>query len=139
MQPTRSALILQTHTFRTRIGRLVPTLVACLLLRALIPIGYMPGSIPDGEWMMLCPVASAETYELMASPGHAHHGARDADAVSVGDACPIGSALALVVVAFPGIPSVESAPVVSLPEFNSSLRQARPDAVGFSPRAPPAS
>ena len=69
-------------------------LVATLAVRALLPIGYMPGNVFAGEVAELCPVASAATFSLLgSSEGHDHHQADDADSFSVSTACPIGSSL----------------------------------------------
>ena len=69
-------------------------LVATLAVRALLPMGYMPGNLAAGEFAQLCPVASAATFQLLGSVAeHSHHHSDDADAISVGTACPIGSSL----------------------------------------------
>lgn len=70
-------------------------LVATLAVRALVPVGYMPGNILAGQLAELCPVASAATFTLLGSEtSHEHHhGAEEADAYSIGVACPIGSSL----------------------------------------------
>jgi len=52
-----------------------------LLLRAAVPLGYMPGSVFAGEFMVLCPVGSANSFALLdtiragTGAGHAGHGA----------------------------------------------------------------
>ncbi|MGI9271552.1 MAG: hypothetical protein ACR2QT_07250 [Woeseiaceae bacterium] len=77
-------------------------LLATLALRALVPLGYMPGNILDGEFMVLCPVASAASLELLSSETTHHHGNEDETGVSVDRACPIGSSLF-----FDAIPTLE--------------------------------
>ncbi|MGI9201187.1 MAG: hypothetical protein ACR2QL_09020 [Woeseiaceae bacterium] len=70
-------------------------LVATLAVRALLPVGYMPGNLAAGEFAELCPVGSAATFQLLGSAathGH-HHDDNESDAVSIGTACPIGSSL----------------------------------------------
>lgn len=78
-------------------------LLATLALRALLPIGYMPGNLLAGELAALCPVASAATFELLdSSAAHEHHhGESGKELPSVGGACPIGSSLF-----FDALPSV---------------------------------
>ena len=62
--------------------------LAGILVRALIPLGYMPGNVLDGEFMVLCPSG------LPANVVHALHGHHDADAaLELDRACPIGGAL----------------------------------------------
>ena len=62
--------------------------LAGILVRALIPLGYMPGNVLDGEFMVLCPSG------LPANIVHALHGHHDADAaLELDRACPIGGAL----------------------------------------------
>ena len=60
-----------------------------LMLRALIPLGYMPGNALAGEFVVLCPSGlSAEIAQALHS-GH-HH---DQSAIDMDAECPIGSAL----------------------------------------------
>ena len=75
---------------RTRSGRLAAGVaVAGLLARALIPLGYMPGNLLAGEFMVLCP--SGLTGQIAESLHH-HHG--ESETVFDADrACPIGAAL----------------------------------------------
>ncbi len=61
------------------------TLIAlALLLRAAVPLGYMPGSVFAGEFMVLCPAGSAPSFTLLnaiqngAEAAHADHGAAHA-------------------------------------------------------------
>ncbi len=63
--------------------------VAGLLARALIPLGYMPGNLLAGEFMVLCPSGLPGQ---IAESLHHHHG----ESETVFDAdrtCPIGAAL----------------------------------------------
>lgn len=78
--------------FRYLAGIAVAT---ALMIRALIPVGYMPGKLLDGELMVMCPVASSLTLELLRSHDlHPHHhGDAGTEATSIGLACPIGSSL----------------------------------------------
>ena len=70
-------------------------LLATLAVRALVPLGYMPGNLLAGEFAELCPVASAATFALLgdAATHDHHHGDESSSAVSVGSACPIGTSL----------------------------------------------
>lgn len=70
-------------------------LLGTLAVRALLPLGYMPGNLLDGEIAQLCPVASAATYSLLSagSPHHHQHGAPGDAVYSIDSACPIGSTL----------------------------------------------
>ena len=46
----------------------------CLILQATIPVGYMPGSLADGTWAVLCPGGlSAEFVAALSGDPHAHH------------------------------------------------------------------
>jgi hypothetical protein len=69
--------------------------LATLAVRALLPLGYMPGNLLAGEFAELCPVASAATFELLSSTNtHQHHHGEPGEKLpSVGIACPIGSSL----------------------------------------------
>ncbi len=73
----------------------ISLLLATLAIRALLPLGYMPGNILAGEFAILCPVASAATFELLSSSRthEHHHGEAGKELPSVGTACPIGSSL----------------------------------------------
>ena len=89
------------HSF-LRYGRVSKAAVALLLgtlaVRALMPLGYMPGNLLEGKIAELCPVASAATYALLtldeSHQHHAHHGdATDSSGYSMDSACPIGTSL----------------------------------------------
>ena len=71
-------------------------LVAALLLRAVIPAGYMPAAAGGGLWFELCPEGlPAEFAELLTGDtAHHHHG--DADSEIAGDdvhQCAVGHIL----------------------------------------------
>lgn len=108
-----------------------------LAARALIPLGYMPGNLLEGEFMVLCPTGMPEGF--LVAEGHHHHDAHgDADGMVDADrACPIGTSLKyasappdLAIVA--EIFRVEPAPPVRLRVFRES-QPSRP----FLPRGPP--
>ena len=64
--------------------------LAALVMRAVIPLGYMPGNLLAGEFMILCPTGLPAGFAL---PGEHHHHADDAPMVDAERACPIGAAL----------------------------------------------
>ena len=65
-------------------------LVLGLVLRSAIPLGYMPGNLLAGEFMVLCPSGVPAVMLEALSGHHAHH---DMSTVDVDRDCPIGSAL----------------------------------------------
>ena len=71
-------------------GKVVALGVACLLMRALVPVGYMPGNLLAGEYMVLCPVGLPAA---VAAALHSDHGSHARDIVDADRTCPIGSAL----------------------------------------------
>ena len=80
----------------SRFARFAATLLlASLAIRALVPVGYMPGNLNAGTLAELCPVASAATFELLGSADthHHHYNTDDANAFSITTACPIGSSI----------------------------------------------
>lgn len=82
--------------------------VACLVLaalavRALIPLGYMPGNLFAGEFMVLCPTGMPQS--MFASGHHEHHESGD-ESASAEQACPIGSALQHAAVPMPEFPEI---------------------------------
>jgi len=104
-------------------------LLAVLLFRAYIPVGFMPAN-GTPFLLELCPEAAA-----MQMPGHHHH---HSDAHTHFDHCPFGSAPAagpisqLVVFEPPG----QIAPPVAV-AFDSLRRGVRPERA-HQPRGPPA-
>ena len=64
--------------------------VACLLIRALIPLGYMPGNALKGEYMVACP---AGLPAATVTKSHHKHGKGGEKAVGSNRACSIGKAL----------------------------------------------
>ena len=65
-------------------------MLAALMIRAVIPLGYMPGNLLAGEFMVLCPTGLPASFALSAE--HHHHG-DDAPMMDAERACPIGGAL----------------------------------------------
>ncbi|MBT8080530.1 MAG: hypothetical protein KJO31_18260 [Gammaproteobacteria bacterium] len=60
-----------------------------LMLRALIPLGYMPGNALAGEFVVLCPTGLSA--ELAQALHHGHH--HEQSTVDMDAQCPIGTAL----------------------------------------------
>ncbi|MDJ0760886.1 MAG: hypothetical protein QNJ19_15945 [Woeseiaceae bacterium] len=53
---------------------LLPILVIGLMMRALIPAGYMPGSADGGPWFVLCPDSLPMSMNMAhRDSGHHHH------------------------------------------------------------------
>ncbi len=81
--------------------------LAALFMRAIIPLGYMPGNLLAGEFMLFCPSGGGAAFlpPPTATSGHHHEhhaGADDAqdedgnyagNTVGVDSSCPIGSVL----------------------------------------------
>ena len=66
-------------------------LVALLLLRAIVPVGYMPGSIKGDSWFELCPDGLPQNFVAALKGEHHHHGDSDS-APGVGE-CAFGDML----------------------------------------------
>ncbi len=48
-------------------------LILTILTQAIIPLGFMPGDLTNGEtFVTLCPVQQSELYQLITAPTHAH-------------------------------------------------------------------
>lgn len=90
--------------------RVLTAVLLTVAMRALVPAGYMPGSVAAGEWMVLCPANSWASYALLdaiapdangagkhshhAHHGHhGHHGAANEASAAAPDSCPLGNAL----------------------------------------------
>ena len=80
-----------TTRSRNRIGmRVALATVSCLLLRATIPLGFMPGNVLAGEFVVLCPAGlPADTVRQL----HHDHAGHDEKTVDMDARCPIGTAL----------------------------------------------
>ena len=108
-------------------------LAATLLVRAFIPVGYMPGNLLAGEFARLCPTG------LPAPLAHAgHHGGHHETELSADQACPVGFALK-----FAALPTdfIESLPSVSPEAFTLPQHGQPADTQTIAPfraRAPPA-
>ena len=112
--------------------------VAGLVSRAIIPLGYMPGNLLAGEFMVLCPTGAPEIAAVFGHGGHEHGGPDSDGMVDADRACPIGVAMHYAV-APPSEPSVaglwngrDERPEVAPPSFvEVSFAQS------FRARAPP--
>ena len=71
-------------------GVLAVLALAALLLRAIIPLGYMPGNVLAGEFVVLCPTGSAAKF---AAALHGEHHAESGQHLDMDADCPIGTAL----------------------------------------------
>jgi hypothetical protein len=92
--------------------------LACVAVRSLIPVGYMPGNLLLGETVAMCPVASEGPLRLInwrqpnadRADNHGQHDDRDR---SGDETCPIGNALLAAAV------SSEPLPQIVIPTGNS--------------------
>ena len=84
----------------------LPALLLGLSARIIIPSGYMPGNLLDGEFMVLCPTDAAA--ELLGHRHHtAQHGAASHEPAAGADVtCPIGSALTAAIAPAFALPAV---------------------------------
>ncbi len=108
-------------------------LAATLLLRAFIPVGYMPGNLLAGEFARLCATG------LAAPLAHAgHHGAHDGTELSADKACPVGLALkfAALPTAFIELPPSVSPESFAVPQYGKPIDVLT--RAPFRARAPPA-
>ena len=113
----------------------IGAIFGCLLIRSLVPAGYMPGNLLGGEYMVLCPASVPAEFAALLHRDHDDHTGRVVDADR---ACPIGQALkstwisihipAATSFARPGLPAAED-------EFESHLA---PFTRRYRTRAPPA-
>ena len=104
-----------------------------LIARALIPLGYMPGNLLAGEFMVLCPSG------LPANLAHALHDHHDAATVTVeaDRACPIGAALTYAAMPTEAVPTAATALSQSTGAIEpESLLGSKPLRL-FQVRAPP--
>lgn len=72
--------------------------------RAIIPLGYMPGDLLAGEFMVLCPSSNAP--ELFKSEHHAHADHKKSG-IDADTTCPIGTVLLVAAISAPLAPSLE--------------------------------
>jgi len=120
-------------------------LCVALCIRAVVPLGYMPGDLLDGKFVELCPTSSPALAAFLGSEGdHSGHGAHGADegsdqgrAADLSRACPVGFALNFAaLIALPDelfTPSIAREPVDVAP----TKTFASIAAVAFRARGPP--
>jgi len=119
--------------------------LATLVLRALTPDGYMPGSANGGLLYELCPDGMpAEIMQALAGGGHHHHhhgsdqsGSDDNAAVTATEQCPIGHMLASAIAADSGS-TPEAIPVTPVFHDKTAAVLFRAPATVYRSRAPPA-
>jgi len=113
--------------------------LATLLLRALTPAGYMPGSADSGLLYELCPEGMpVEIMQSLSGGGqHHHHSGGESESAADSEQCPIGHMLAsAVAVDTGGLPEV--VPDVPLFEARPVALVLRGSATAYRSRAPPA-
>ncbi|MDJ0919168.1 MAG: hypothetical protein QNJ05_15525 [Woeseiaceae bacterium] len=107
----------------------MPILVIGLVMRALIPAGYMPGSVEGGPWFVLCP--DSLPMSMTMAPGesdhHHHHGKHhhdkeDSPESALSGDCSFGHLLAGAIIGtdvepqhvprFDAVPTIEAVSVV---------------------------
>jgi hypothetical protein len=113
--------------------------VATLMMRAAIPVGYMPASEGSGLLFELCPTAvPAEILAAMSGSDHAHHHGGDAgDSHFDAEQCPIGQLLSLAVAVDIASP-VDSAPESAPPAIDVIASPGSRTPVNRRSRSPPA-
>lgn len=153
-------LLSLVYQSRSRIVKrwILPSLVA----RILVPLGFMPGNVFAGNFLLPCPSAMPASVFLLDSEtvgqgkasrehhghlGHAHHSANatdtgsdnDADLVGIERQCPVGLALSADIHSSsePDLPEPSSALVRVTGE--SSERTSERVFPRYQPRAPPIS
>ena len=114
-------------------------LACAIFVRALIPVGYMPGNLLEGEFVRLCPTGLTA---LAARDGHAdHHLGQGEDEISadseLSSVCPLGAALgqAGLFGAQPG--AVTAAGAAGLPAPATEEISPTPPGAAFRSRGPP--
>ncbi len=111
-------------------------LAACFLLRAFMPLGYMPGNLLAGEFARLCP--SVMPIGTHADGHHAHHGNDSGEpAASAAQTCEFSVAASQSFVPQPGPADLASADTqIRAPEGHGIPVGTRQRAA-FRPRGPP--
>lgn len=130
------------NAMRRRIPRSVLTrlLLVAVVVRALVPAGFMPAATADGPGLQYCGPAAAQLAALddRASTVPASHELPDHSSGS-SDRCPF--ALTPAAAPVPQFPAAFSlAPVAqTAPEFNPFVLSSRVDSRAHRPRGPPQS
>jgi hypothetical protein len=121
-----------------RANLVLPALLLGLSARIIIPAGYMPGNLLDGEFMVLCPTDAAA--KLL---GHRHHAAQHGAAsheaaAGADDTCPIGSALTAAIAPAFALPAVHVPRATQALVHDVSPPRADRAPAPYSSRDPPA-
>lgn len=130
--------------FRSRHGLTIAALFVALATRSLIPLGYMPGNLLAGEYMVLCPSGGGAMFlDDAAAHRHSAHTAHDSNApheqvAGVDERCPIGSVLLSGIATAYADTSHEIPPVRYLCAGVPSAPALRSRASSHSSRGPPA-
>lgn len=121
-----------THTRRNALL----LLLAAMSLRAIVPIGYMPGSLESGLLFELCPDGMPAAM-MQALGGHHHHGGGDSEAMSLSfEKCAMGHLFASAAISSTDVVAPElPEPPAYLPIPPLLLIAAAP--APYSSRAPP--
>ncbi len=116
-------------------------LLAGLLLRAAIPVGYMPAAAGSGLLFELCPdqlPPGVTLPALSAADGHHHHDHHAGDGEGGVDQCQIGHLLLSAFAVDSSTPDEQvSSPAPLSPLASADVNVAQPR-IAFRPRAPPA-
>jgi hypothetical protein len=107
------------------------TLFVAMGVRSLIPVGYMPGDVFAGEFMVMCPGSSAAALAGI----HDHH--HEDDSVDIDRACPIGSALIAIALPMTSAWSMDVDRVAESFVFTATEQAARLTVGAYRSRAPP--
>ncbi len=82
------------HSLRS--AALQHLLLLALLAQTLVPAGFMPGRISDGQFLQLCPEGlSPQVMAALLGDAHHHHHQHHGDSHSVVADCELGEALSL--------------------------------------------
>jgi len=112
-----------------------------LLLRVLVPAGYMPAALASGWYLSLCPHGMPNPAAVAAlghsmHHDHAQHG-HDHDAAQGPDQCELGSGFALLAMVAAFASPVALAPVLAIVYTYALPFLARTHARFYDGRAPP--
>ena len=111
-------------------------LLAAMALRALMPVGYMPGSLSSGLLFELCPDGMPAGF-VQALGGQHHHGAGDDDAAAHSfEQCTTGHLLAPAAITSSAPATLDLPDQPALSTIPRLLVTAAPR-VAYSSRAPP--
>ncbi len=112
-------------------------MLAAFLLQAMIPAGYMPGSVADGKFVELCPSGlSAGAMSALSGEHHHHH----ADSHVDFSQCDLGGGLSAPALLAQATLTYAALPGLVVLRYVVDQRIASaPSGVGYQPRSPPKS